>query len=106
MTDIYVIHLCGKDKKIVKKCENEDEVIQFITAVNKGSTYLRNQTFETFEYNQNEREDGIYVVKDGNYIKVFKQQLLTLNGYLYSSSYIVLNELNSYELIEGKTGQL
>jgi hypothetical protein len=104
MTDIYVVHLCGKDKKIVKRCENDEEVIQFITAVNKGSSYL-SDTFELFEYN-NDREDGIYVVKDGNRIKVFKLQLLTLNGYLYSSSYTIRNELNSYELIHGETGQL
>ena len=98
MTDIYVVHLSGKDKKIVKKCENDDEVIQFITAVNKGSTYLKNETFETFEYND-DREDGVYIVKDGNRVKVLKLQLLTLNGYIYSSSYTIRNELNCYELI-------
>lgn len=105
MTDIYVVHLCGKEKKIVKRCENDDDVIQFITAVNKGSVFLKGDSFESFEYND-DRDDGVYVVKDGNYIKVMKLQLLILNGYLYNSSYKIRNELNSYELICGETGQL
>lgn len=105
MADTYVVHLVGKEKEIVKRCENEEEVIKFIMAINKGSSYLKNDSFESFEYND-EREDGVYVVKDGNYIKVFKLELLTLNGYILTSSYKIRKELNHYELIKGEPTKL
>lgn len=101
MTDIYIVHLSEKKKKIVKQCENENEVIQFITAINKGSSYLKNNTFESFEYNDDEC-DGVYVVKDGDFVKVFKLETLCLTGYLYNSIYKVRRCLNSYELIEAE----
>jgi hypothetical protein len=101
MTDIYIVHLSGKEKQIVKRCENDDEVIQFITAINKGSSFLKNESFESFEYND-ERTDGVYVVKDGDFVKVFKLETLCLTGYVYNSVYKVRKCINSYELIKGE----
>jgi hypothetical protein len=105
MTDTYVIHICGKEKKIVKRCKDELDVIQFITAVNKGSSYLKNESFESFEYND-EHDDNVYIVKEGNLIRVIKLQTLILTGYVYSSTYKIRNILNEYELVEGDTEKL
>lgn len=102
----YIVHrFSSKEKNIVKRCETEDEVITFITAVNKGSVYLKSETFESFEYND-ERDDGVYIVKDNNFVRSYKMEHLVLDGFLYSSTYIVKKVLNEYELIQGNTAQL
>lgn len=103
MSDTYIVHLTGK-KEIVKRCENDDEVIRFIVAVNKNSSYLKNETFESFEYADN--DDGVYVIKDGDQIRVMKKETLKLDGYIYSSVYILRKIINQYELIQGDTKNL
>ena len=104
--ELFIIHLNGSTgKRLLKKADKIEEVVTLLTALNKGSVYLKNTSFLTFEYDET-LEDGLYLVKDGDYINVFKVETITLKGYMYDSRYKNKNVINRYELVKGSYGQL
>jgi len=90
----------GKTRCILKQCDNQDDALTFLTQINKGSEHLKVHNFGSFECDDT-LEDGLYVIKQDSMIRVYKLESLTLDGYLYSSTYKTRKVVTSYELIKG-----
>jgi len=104
--ELFIIHLNNPNgKRLLKKADKLEEVVNLLTALNKGSVYLKEHSFMSFEYDES-IDDGLYLIKDNDYLHVFKVETITLKGYLYDSVYKNKNVVNRYELIRGNYGQL
>jgi hypothetical protein len=102
----FIIHLNHTGgKKIVKKADKLEDAVNLITVLNKGSQFLKNESFISFNENDG-IVDGLYVVYDNKFINVYKLETLKLEGYFYNSVYRIRNAVNRYELIKGNYNDL
>ncbi len=91
----------GKSRTVLKESKDENEAILFICKINKGSEHLKVfSTFDSFEVDDT-LDDGLYVIKENTFVRVYKLESLKLDGYLYSSVYKTRKVAASYELVQG-----
>ena len=100
----YIISF-GKSRTVLKESATDDEAVLFICQINKGSEYLKMHTFESFEADES-LGDGLYVIKQDSIVRVYRSEMLTLDGYMYSSMYKTRRISVSYELVHGESDKL
>lgn len=92
-----------KIKFVIKRLDHLKEAINFVQSKYNGSVYLKDVNTEQF-LSMSNLADGIYIIIDDNLdlIKVYKLDTITLNGYIYNSTYIIPKQIDEYEMISEK----